>query len=265
MLEQTLDRKRSLFEPLIIEIVREGIVYRQKKADPLTIDEVDELNSYIFRLGFKFPDLYDPTFRASLPRKGFKGPAQDETPTKTELDAGQPSDRQRRSEQLAAIKSDFFALFAESNRNAAGLALEKILNRLFAVYDLSPRQPFRVTGEQIDGSFELDHDVYLVEAKWEKEALPEAPLLVFRGKIEGKSAYTRSVFFALHNISEQAKKAITIGKQATFFVIDGYDLTMILSEDIRLDDYLRQRRRLLAEEGLVIVPYQELRKGSRDF
>jgi len=44
----------------------------------------------------------------------------------------------------------------------------------------------------------------------------------------------------------------------SFFVMDGCDLTMVLSEDIGLLEFLRQRRRILAEEGLVVIPYQDL-------
>jgi hypothetical protein len=51
--------------------------------------------------------------------------------------------------------------------------------------------------------------------------------------------------------------------QPTFFVIDGHELTMILSDDIGLKEFLRQRQRLLAEEGLVVVPYCDLFSGSR--
>ena len=42
-------------------------------------------------------------------------------------------------------------------------------------------------------------------------------------------------------------------------MIDGYDLTMALEDNIGLIDLLRIRQRLLAEEGKVILPYSELR------
>jgi hypothetical protein len=63
--------------------------------------------------------------------------------------------------------------------------------------------------------------IYLLESKWEKCHLPEADLLVFRGKIEGKSTFTRGVFIALNDISTQALDAITRGKAASFFVVNG--------------------------------------------
>lgn len=163
-----------------------------------------------------------------------------------------------RSKALGNLKEDFIQLASEPDRSKAGLALEKLLNHLFEMFALKPRQPFRVVGEQIDGSFELDSQVYLLESKWEKHALPEADLLVFRGKIEGKSTFTRGVFIALNDISGPARDAITRGKAPSFYVMNGHDLMMILSEVISLTDFLRKRVRLLAEEGRVCVPFSEL-------
>jgi restriction endonuclease Mrr len=114
------------------------------------------------------------------------------------------------------------------------------------------------SGWWIDGSFELDHEIYLLEAKWHQDPCPEADLLVFRGKIEGKSKYTRGVFVSINGISKEAAVTITRGKQPIFFVIDGYDLTMLLEDNMELTSFLRLRQRLLAEEGRVIVPFSEL-------
>jgi hypothetical protein len=160
---------------------------------------------------------------------------------------------------LAILKEEFDRLAAEKDRNKAGSAFEGFLNRLFEIFQFRPRQPYRIVGEQIDGAFELDGHNYLVEAKWVNHPLPEADLLVFRGKIEGKSTFTRGVFVALNGISLQARMAITQGKAPSFFVIDGHDIVMILSEAISLPDLLRRRVRLLAEEGRVCVPFSELK------
>ncbi|SRR5713226_4855800 len=171
----------------------------------------------------------------------------------------QPStEDHRRSQALRQLKEEFLQLAVDSDRTAAGLALEKLLNRLFEVFELKPRQPFRIAGEQIDGSFQMDGQVYLLESKWESHPLPEADLLVFRGKIEGKSTFTRGVFIALNDISVCARDAITRGKAPSFFVINGHDLLMILSEKISLTDFLQKRVRLLAEEGCVCVPFSGL-------
>ena len=90
--------------------------------------------------------------------------------------------------------------------------------------------------------------------------MPEADLLVFRGKIEGKSTFTRGVFIALNDVTDVARDAITRGKSPSFFVMNGYDLMMILSEAISLTDFLRKRIRLLAEEGRVCIPFSEIQE-----
>ena len=172
------------------------------------------------------------------------------------VQAGQSVQQQRLSRELRELKDAFFDLAADHDRSTRVCQFEKLLNRLFALFELQPRQPFRVVGEQIDGSFQLDGQTYLLESKWEKHALPEADLLVFRGKIEAKSTFTRGVMIALNDISGPARDAITRGKSPSFFVMNGHDLTMVLGESISLPDFLRRRVRLLAEEGRVCVRFR---------
>jgi hypothetical protein len=66
LLERTLEFRRGRFEPLILEIVRAGLTYRQKSGKPVTPAEVEKINGLILEIGFKFPDLWDPDFVASL-------------------------------------------------------------------------------------------------------------------------------------------------------------------------------------------------------
>ncbi|MCX6379666.1 MAG: restriction endonuclease [Armatimonadetes bacterium] len=250
LLEKTLDIQKGKFENLVVEIIRAGIPYRQKNNNPITFEEIEQLNSIILNIGFKFPDLWDSGFLASLPREvGNVPPPSNDSAVQL-------------SKTLAELKGHFDELSSMVDRSKAGLSLEKLLVQLFKAYGLEPRNPFRVTGEQIDGSFEFEHNYYLIEAKWERNRLPVADLVVFGAKIAGKSAITRGVFIAINGISQPAQTAIATGKQPNFFVMDGYDLYMILSEEIRLDDFLRRRIRLLAEEGLIVMPYSDLMAHS---
>ena len=86
--------------------------------------------------------------------------------------------QKRRSEGLRELKDCFLELAADRDRNRAGLALEKLLNRLFEAFTLQPRQPFRVVGEQIDGSFQLDGHIYLLESKWKSTSTGSRPARV---------------------------------------------------------------------------------------
>jgi hypothetical protein len=257
LLEKTLEFRRDRFEPLILEIVRAGLIYRKKLVNPIKPEEIDKLNGLILEIGFKFPDLWDSDFKASL-RADAGVRARERVEQMLNQEKLHASKRSERSQELEELKQQFFALHNEKNRQRAGLKLEPVLNRMFHLHNLSPREPFKVAGEQIDGSFELDHEIYLLEAKWNKDPCRESDLLVFRGKIEGKSKYTRGVFVSINGISKEAAIAITKGKQPNFFVIDGYDIIMILEDNMDLSMFLRRRQRLLAEEGRIVVPFSEL-------
>ena len=201
--------------------------------------------------------LSESCTRIVMRLKGIQVPSET---AKTEQKDEYAAQQRLRSEALAKLKEDFFQLHAEADRNKAGFDLEKLVHNLFDLFGLKPRQSYRVTGEQIDGSFELEGNVYLLEAKCEGHALPEADLLIFKGKIEGKSTFTRGVFVALNDISAPARDAITRGKPPSFFVMNGHDLLMILGEVVSLTDFLKHRIRLLGDKGRVCVPFAELEK-----
>jgi len=256
LLTQTLEQRRSSFEKLILEIVRCGLVYRENQSRPISTTEIDDLNGHVKELGFKFPDLWDRGFRASLAQTTTERAREHVKHAEAELK--QQVLCEHRSQALLELKEEFLQLNSEPDRNKAGLALEKLLNRLFELFELKPREPFRVIGEQIDGSFELDSEIYLLEAKWENHRLSEKELLVFRGKIEAKSTFTRGLFIALNDVTGEAKDAIIRGKAPMFFAMNGHDLMMVLCQGISLTDFLRKRVRLLAEEGRMFVPFAAL-------
>jgi len=226
LLARTLEYRRASFQNLILEIVRCGIIYREKENRPMTATEIDDVNGHILELGYKFPELWDDEFRASLERTTAERARQHVR--QAQFEQGQQSAHDQRIRELFKLKEQFFQLNDEPDRNKAGLALESLLNGLFELFELKPRQPFRIIGEQIDGSFELDGQIYLMESKWEKRPLSEADLLVFKGKIEGKSTFTRGLFIALNDVTGEARDAITRGKTPSFFVMNGYDLMMVL-------------------------------------
>jgi hypothetical protein len=257
LLERTLEYKRDRFENLIIRIIRAGIKYREKQANPITENEIKTLNGLILDVGFKFPDLWDSLFLSSL-RVGASDRAAELVDKELAAEKIRVSDVSSKENALLSIRSTFYDLANLTDRQAAGRSLERVLNDLFELSNLKPREPFRVVGEQIDGSFELDNEIYLVEAKWEKKPLSEQPLMVFREKIQGKSNITRGVFIALNRCTNEAMDAITRGKQPNFFIIDGYDLVSVLERTLSLQELLRAKIRCLAEEGRLFLSASEI-------
>ncbi|WP_321186323.1 hypothetical protein [Rhizobium sp. SJZ105] len=108
-------------------------------------------------VGFKITDLLDPDFLATLAGPSIAVPS-----------GGLAASLSATPEPaaLAALAGRLLDL-AGLAPQARGFAFESFLTDLFQSYGLAPRGSFRPReGEQIDGSFELDNDTYLVEAKW---------------------------------------------------------------------------------------------------
>jgi hypothetical protein len=247
LLELTLERRRERFQALVLATVREGLRYREKNGRALCRRDIEELNRLIAQIGFKFPDLWSPSFLASLP----EGSGSERQPPTS------AADRQE-GPALGDLKARLIELHQSSDRQAAGLALESLLTELFAHAGLAPRGSFRVVGEQIDGSFLLDGQTYLVEAKWTAPSISEDALLVFYGKVSAKSTFTRGLFLSVNGFTRPALDAITRGKQPNSVLMDGADLWQVLEGRIALTDLLRAKVRRLAEEGSVFVPAREL-------
>ncbi len=56
------------------------------------------------------------------------------------------------------------------------LISREFLKSLFDAFGLAAQEPFRLRGEQIDGSFQLGSETYLLEAKWHGQSIGVADL-----------------------------------------------------------------------------------------
>ena len=128
-----------------------------------------------------------------------------------------------------------------------GYAFEKFLKRLFDAFGLEARDAFKLKGEQIDGSFLLFNETYLLEAKWQEAPCGVADLHAFHGKVEQKAAWTRGLFISNSGFSQDGLSAFGGGKR--LICMDGYDLYETLSRDISLVQVLERKVRRAAETG----------------
>jgi hypothetical protein len=257
VLENLLIYRRDLFEPFILESVRKGFSYRLKNNQPMRRDEIEKLNGLIIDVGFKFPDLLDQEFLDRL-EMGIFDRANKNIEELKKAEAIKISELDLKRGALQDLRERFYELFKEENRQAAGYAFEKVLNELFKLFGLEPRSPFKLVGEQIDGSFCLDNEIYLVEAKWHKEPISKGILVEFHGKVDDKSQFTRGIFISLSGISEEAKITFARGRRVNCFILDGFDITIILEGQVPLDTLLRAKLRKLVEEGAFYIPASQL-------
>lgn len=127
-----------------------------------------------------------------------------------EQQARSTADNKRKAE-LARVKSQLFALFAESDAHQRGRALEAVLNSLFTAYGVLVREAFTVKGrcgegviEQIDGLVEIDGHLYLVELKWWSTALGTAEVSPHIVRVFGRGGQARGLFISYSEFTEPA-------------------------------------------------------------
>ncbi|MDX8469791.1 restriction endonuclease [Mesorhizobium sp. VK25A] len=243
LLTATLERRRHLFTKLIMSIVRQAMTYRRGKGNPLTRAEVERLNSLLPGVSFKIPELLDRAFLESL-----SGTSE----VRREPQSGPLS--VERSKVLASLLIEIGRL----NPQERGLRFEGFLSELFCAFELAPRGSFRLVGEQIDGSFRLDGQTYLVEAKWHGPQIGFADLMTFSGKVGGKASWSRGLFVSNSGFTAEGLEAFARGRQTNLICVDGLDLYEVLDGRVSLTDVLRHKDRRAAETNRAFVPVRDL-------
>ena len=127
---------------------------------------------------------------------------------------------------------------------------------LFEAFDLAPRRAFRLVGEQIDGSFVLHHETFLLEAKWQNERVGSAELRGFSGKVSDKATWSRGLFISNSGFTEEGLESFGRGKPV--ILTDGLDLYETLHRRLSLVDVLGMKVRRAAETGRPFVSLREL-------
>ena len=137
-----------------------------------------------------------------------------------------------------------------------GYAFEIFLKDLFNAFGLEAQAPFRLKGEQIDGSFLLQGQTYLLEAKWQAAKTGSADLHTFHGKIEQKAAWTRGLFVSNSGFTEEGLAAF--GRRKSVICMDGLDLFETLNRELLLDVVLEKKVRHAAESGSPFARVRDL-------
>lgn len=137
-----------------------------------------------------------------------------------------------------------------------GYAFEAFLKKVFNAFGLLPRGGFRTTGEQIDGSFVLAGETYLLEAKWHNEPTPAADLHTFQGKLNARVNWARGLFVSYSGFSQDG--LIAYGRGGSVVCMDGLDLHDALNGEIPLNHVLEQKVRRSVETGEVLARVRDL-------
>jgi hypothetical protein len=160
---------------------------------------------------------------------------------------------QQAKKTLEEVRKEYLALHAGSLKpQERGYALERVLSELAKLARLEVTEPFRVSGEQIDGALKFDGEHYIVEAKWQDSAASNEPVYQFSVKVEGKM-YGRGLFVSVMGFSENVIRSIVKGKALRTVFIDGQDLMLVIDGSLSFAQMTDKKVKAAQTKGLIYV------------
>lgn len=243
LLTWTLENRRDRFGALMMAIVKQSISYRLNKPNPLTRTEVERLNHLLGGLRIKIPELHDEALLRALSESSYSTPAQEDISTKID---------ETTYRGLIQSLLDLSKLAPQPR----GYAFEKFLLELFDAFKLAPRGSFKLRGEQLDGTFVLHHETYLLEAKWQNERTGSGELRSFAGKVSDKATWSRGLFISNSGFTQEGLESFGRGKP--LILMDGLDLYETLERRLSLVDVLAKKVRRAAEIGKPFIAVRDL-------
>lgn len=242
------DYKVLLAQEFYVSIIRES-----SESEYLERSILPELREKMRPFGVDIMNLRIRVERVSKTRESIATQEHGQAPLlKYEDESGKMEARER-------LRLGLIELESQTDPRARGYSLEKFLNELFALEGLQPRRSFKVTGEQIDGSFVWRHRTHLLEAKWTQQPTAGSDFGAFIFKIEGKTADTRGLFVSINGYSADGVTALKRKGELRFVCLDGAHLAHAVKPEGSLTAVLEEVWRHADETGEPYVPGSELR------
>lgn len=187
--------------------------------------------------------------------------AEDEAESRR-LRAEESRKQARFNERLEHLKADYTRLVSSSDEHARGIALEALLDELFLLFELAPHSSFRRKGEQIDGSFRMDGEHYLIEAKWTAHASNLGDLRDLDGAVGSSLDNTLGLFISINGFTPEALEGYVQGNRPRLFCMDGGDLYLVLDQRIDLAELLGRKKDSAAQRRKIFVPASDIIAGK---
>ncbi|MBV7335381.1 restriction endonuclease [Chloroflexi bacterium TSY] len=149
---------------------------------------------------------------------------------------------------IEEIKRDLYPLFSETDKRKRGIALEKILNRLFDLFGISVRESFHLVkeegqgiAEQIDGAIELDGNLYLVEMKWIQDPIDINHVSRHLVRVHHRG-YSRGIFVSATEFTKPALETCRDAlKMTVVFLCTLEEIVKLLESEGDLVSFLKEK------------------------
>lgn len=166
-----------------------------------------------------------------------------------------------RSRTISDLREEFYEMC--KNREGSqkrGYQLEAFLQKLFSLFGIDVFKPFKLVGEQIDGSIKFDSNNYTFEAKWHDVEIACNDLYIFAYKIDSNNLYPRGIFFSINGYTNESIKRITQSKSPQLLLFDAIDFIAVLEERISLVKLLEEKIRHAQTRSNIYVNANEILK-----
>jgi hypothetical protein len=122
---------------------------------------------------------------------------------------------------------DLFLDAEKLSGQAKGYAFEKVFTELMKISGVPVEEPFRITGEQIDGAIKYGGHYYLIELKWTKSKAAHLEISSLYLKVEGKLD-ARGIFISMNGYSSEILQSLPKGKKLTTLLLDGMHFSNVI-------------------------------------
>ncbi|MEV6608844.1 hypothetical protein [Kutzneria sp. NPDC051319] len=176
---------------------------------------------------------------------------EEEATRRREAERADAETRRAMTEKLEELRTLLYEIVKQEPQ-ARGYSLEKLLNQLFALFDIDAKAPFKVYGEQIDGAFTFDGTEFLLEAKWQNLKCEPKDLDIFASKVSRKLDNTLGLFLSMNGFQQSAIDLHSQGRPL-MILMDGADLSAIIDNRIKLSELLTRKRQHAARTGEIYL------------
>lgn len=236
LLSRVLEVQRGRFSLLIQTVVDHGLEHRERENNPISRQDIDELNRLLSLLTVQIPRYLTPEFRFARP----------------DLMQDEKAREERELNTREALRADYVGLLDKPD--VEGLTL--ITNRLLRMAKIVRLDRLRTVEDRLEGAVRLGHYEIFVQGHT-VGTVSGSQIEAFKVARQA-SGRMLGLVISLNGFAADALALAHSEASPAYLLMDGAHLFRVLNGDAALDDLLRRLVGLLAEEQRPYVPMSEL-------
>jgi len=155
--------------------------------------------------------------------------------------------------QLLVVIDQFLAA-EKLEGQKRGYEFESVFTQLMKISGIPVEEPFKITGEQIDGAIKYGSHYYLIELKWTKSKAAHVEISSLYMKAEGKLD-ARGIFISMNGYSKEILQSLPKGKKLTTLLLDGNHFSNVIFGIYTFQELLEHALSHASLQGEIYCPH----------